>query len=305
MKIAILSRSGAIYSTARLVEEGRARGHKVYVIDPLRCNLLMEKNSPLLQYDKTRIENIDAIVPRIGSSITFYGSAVIRQFEMMNVFTVVNSNALLRSRDKLRSMQLMSRESIDMPKTFFTNMTSNLEVEDMIDAVGGVPIILKVLEGTQGVGVMLLETKNAAISVIQAMNSLHAKVMVQEYIQEAKGADLRVLVINNKIVGAMIREGKDGEFRSNLHRGGSATVVELTPEEERVALNACEAIGLQVAGVDMLRSDRGPLVLEVNSSPGLEGIENATGNNIAKEIILYAEEGVRLQNKAQINRANG
>lgn len=305
MKIAILSRSSYIYSTSRLIEEAKNRGHKVVVVDPLKCNLVMEKNEPNIHVVKHKLERVDAIIPRIGSSITHYGSAVIRQFEMMNVFTALNSNALLRSRDKLRSMQLLSRESIDFPKTFYTNMNSSLEAEEILEFVGGAPIVVKVLEGTQGVGVMLLETKMAAISVIQAMHSLHAKIMVQEYIKEAGGKDLRVLIVNNKVVGAMVREGKEGDFRSNLHRGGTATPAKLSKEERFVALQACKAMGLQVAGVDLIRSDRGPLVLEVNSSPGLEGIEAATGVNIAESIIKFVEHGAKNQSKTKINRING
>lgn len=305
MKIAILSRSSYIYSTSRLIEEAKNRGHKVVVVDPLKCNLVMEKNEPNIHVVKHKLERVDAIIPRIGSSITHYGSAVIRQFEMMNVFTALNSNALLRSRDKLRSMQLLSRESIDFPKTFYTNMNSSLEAEEILEFVGGAPIVVKVLEGTQGVGVMLLETKMAAISVIQAMHSLQAKIMVQEYIKEAGGKDLRVLIVNNKVVGAMVREGKEGDFRSNLHRGGTATQAKLSKEERFVALQACKAMGLQVAGVDLIRSDRGPLVLEVNSSPGLEGIEAATGVNIAESIIKFVEHGAKNQSKTKINRING
>lgn len=305
MKIAILSRSSYIYSTSRLIEEAKNRGHKVVVVDPLKCNLVMEKKEPNIHVVKHKLERVDAIIPRIGSSITHYGSAVIRQFEMMNVFTALNSNALLRSRDKLRSMQLLSRESIDFPKTFYTNMNSSLEAEEILEFVGGAPIVVKVLEGTQGVGVMLLETKMAAISVIQAMHSLHAKIMVQEYIKEAGGKDLRVLIVNNKVIGAMVREGKEGDFRSNLHRGGTATQAKLSKEERFVALQACKAMGLQVAGVDLIRSDRGPLVLEVNSSPGLEGIEAATGVNIAESIIKFVEHGAKNQSKTKINRING
>lgn len=305
MKIAILSRSSYIYSTSRLIEEAKKRDHKVVVVDPLKCNLVMEKNEPNLHVVKHKLERVDAIIPRIGSSITHYGSAVIRQFEMMNVFTALNSNALLRSRDKLRSMQLLSRESIDFPKTFYTNMNSSLEAEEILEFVGGVPIVVKVLEGTQGVGVMLLESKMAAVSVIQAMHSLHAKIMVQEFIEEAGGKDLRVFVVNNKIVGAMVREGKEGDFRSNLHRGGTAQQAKLSKEEKFVALQACKAMGLSVAGVDLIRSNRGPLILEVNSSPGLEGIEAATGVNIAEAIIKYVEHGARTQSKTKINRTNG
>lgn len=305
MKIVILSRSKYIYSTSRLIEEARKRGHRVIVVDPLKCNLVMEKNEPHVHVVKHKLERVDAIIPRIGSSITHYGSAVIRQFEMMNVFTSLKSNSLLRSRDKLRSMQLLSRESIDFPKTFYTNMNSSLEAEEILEFVGDAPIVVKVLEGTQGVGVMLLESKMAAISVIEAMHSMHAKIMVQEFIEEADGKDLRVFVVNNKIVGAMLREGKEGDFRSNLHRGGKGTAVTLSKDEKQIALKACKAMGLEVAGVDMLRSKRGPLILEVNSSPGLEGIETVTGVNIAESIIKYVEHGERIQSKTRINRNSG
>lgn len=305
MKIAILSRSSYIYSTNRLVVEAKKRGHNVIVIDPLKCNLVMEKNEPGIHVVKNKLERVDAIIPRIGYTITDYGSAIIRQFEMMNVFTSLSSNALLRSRDKIRTMQLLSRESIDFPKTFYTNMNTSLEAEEILDFVGGVPVVVKVSEGTQGVGVMLLETKMAAVSVIQAMHSLKAKVMVQEYIEEAEGRDLRVLVVNNKVIGAMERNGKEGDFRSNLHRGGSSKRIRITAEEKRIALKACEAMGLKVAGVDMLRSKRGPLILEINSSPGLEGIEKTTGINIAESIIQFVEHGASIQSKTEINRSEG
>lgn len=305
MKIAILSRSSNIYSTSRLIEEAKKRNHKVIVVDPLKCNLVMEKNEPHIHVVKHKLERMDAIIPRIGSSITHYGSAVIRQFEMMNIFTALNSNALLRSRDKLRSMQLLSRESIDFPKTFYTNMNSSLEAEDILEFVGGIPLVVKVLEGTQGMGVMLLESKMAAISVIQALHSLQAKIMVQEFIKEAGGKDLRLFVVNNKIVGSMVREGKEGDFRSNLHRGGMGTQAKLSKEEKFVALQACKAMGLNIAGVDMIRSNRGPLILELNSSPGLEGIEAVTGVNIAESIIKFVEHGARTQSKTKINRHSG
>lgn len=305
MKLAILSRSKYIYSTNRLVEEAKKRGHRVIVVDPLKCNLVMEKNQPHVHVVKHKLERVDAIIPRIGSSITHYGSAVIRQFEMMNVFTSLRSNGLLRSRDKLRSMQLLSRESIDFPKTFYTNMNSSLEAEEILEFIGGAPLVVKVLEGTQGVGVMLLESKMAAVSVIQAMHSMHAKIMVQEFIEEAGGKDLRVFVVNDEIVGAMVREGKEGDFRSNLHRGGRAYEAILTEEEKEIAIKTCQALGLDIAGVDMIRSKRGPLILEVNSSPGLEGIEKATGNNIAESIIKYVEHGVSTQSIHKFDRFNG
>lgn len=302
MKIAILSRNRNLYSTRRLVQTGIKRGHKIIVIDPLHCNLIMEKNQPQLYYgSKHKLDYVDAIIPRIGSSITFYGSAVIRQFEMMSVFTVTDSNALLRSRDKLRSMQLLSREGLDFPKTVYMNSKTN--VSETIDSVGGVPLIVKSLEGTQGLGVMLLESKKAAVSVIEAFNSIKAETMVQEFIAEAGGADIRVFVVDGKIVGAMKRQGVKGEFRSNLHRGGTATVIELSRKEKNHAIKAAETMGLAVAGVDMLQSERGPLILEVNSSPGLEGIEAATKNDIATDIIKYIERNVNSKTKRK--RAKG
>ncbi len=302
MKIAVLSRNRNLYSTRRLVQTGIKRGHKMIVIDPLHCNLIMEKNQPQLYYgSKHKLDYVDAIIPRIGSSITFYGSAVIRQFEMMNVFSVTDSNALLRSRDKLRSMQLLSREGLDFPKTVYTNARTN--VKEIIDSVGGVPLIVKSLQGTQGLGVMLLESKKAAVSVLEAFNSIKAETMVQEFIAEAGGADIRAFVVDGKIVGAMKRQGVPGEFRSNLHRGGTANVIELTRKERSHAIKAAETMGLAVAGVDMLQSKRGPLILEVNSSPGLEGIEAATNNDIASDIIKYIERNVNSRKKRK--RAKG
>lgn len=302
MKLAILSRNRNLYSTRRLVQTAIKRGHKVIVVDPLYCNLVMEKNQPQLYYGtKHKLDYVDAIIPRIGVSITAYGSAVIRQFEMMNVFSATDSNALLRSRDKLRSMQLLSREGLDFPKTVYTNQRSN--VTEVIDSVGGVPLIVKSLEGTQGLGVMLLESRKAAISVIEAFNSIKAETMVQEFIAEANGADIRAFVVDGKVVGAMKRQGLPGEFRSNLHRGGTANVIELTSKEKKSALLAAETMGLAIAGVDMLQSSRGPLILEVNSSPGLEGIEAATNNDIAGEIIRYVERNVKHPQKRK--RAKG
>jgi len=295
MKIAILSRNKTLYSTRRLIQAAIRRGHRTIVIDPLKCNLVMEKNHPQIYYQNVKLDKIDAIIPRIGTSITFYGSAVIRQFEMMNVFSTVDSNALLRSRDKLRSMQLLSREAIGFPKTVYSNYST--QVEEIIDSVGGVPLIVKSLEGTQGLGVMLLESKKAAVSVIQAFNSIKARTMVQEYIQEAGGADIRAFIVDGKIAGAMKRQGVKGDFRSNLHRGGSAELIKLKRSEKSAALKAAAIMGLDVAGVDMLQSKRGPLVLEVNSSPGLEGIETATQNDIAGDIIEFVERSATKKTK--------
>lgn len=287
MNIIILSRNKNLYSTKRLVEAGEARGHNIQVIDHLKCSIIIEKQNPTLFFEGHKLANIDAIIPRIGSSVTYYGAAVIRQFEMQNVLTTVSSQSLVRSRDKLRSMQLLSTAGLGMPKTAFTNFSNDSDA--IIKQVGGVPLIIKLLEGTQGLGVVLAETKKAAASVIEAFNGLKARVIVQEFIAEAKGADLRAFVVNGEVVGAMKRQGKEGEFRSNLHRGGKADIVELSEEEKHAAIVATKTLGLKVAGVDMLQSDRGPLILEVNSSPGLKGIEQATHFDIAGKIIEFIE----------------
>lgn len=290
MKIAILSRNVNLYSTRRLIEAAKSRKHEVVVIDHLKCVIELEKKKPRIFYNGTYIEDIDAIIPRIGASVTFYGTAVVRQFEMMGVFSSVKSQSLVNSRDKLRSLQILARAGVGLPKTVFTNYTK--DVNHIIESVGGAPLIIKLLEGTQGLGVVLAETHNAANSVIEAFNGLKARVIAQEFVKEAGGADIRAFVVDGHVVGAMKRQGKDGEFRSNLHRGGSAEVIELTDEEELTAIKAAKAIGLGVAGVDMLQSSKGPLVLEVNSSPGLEGIELATKKDIAKAIIKFIERNV-------------
>lgn len=290
MKIGILSRNSKLYSTRRLVEAGEKLGHEMHVIDHLKCDLVIEKKAPSIVYKGNKLEGFDAIIPRIGASVTFYGTAVVRQFEMMKVFTVVESQALVRSRDKLRSLQILSRASLGLPKTVFTNDTRN--VEAIIKEVGGAPLIIKLLEGTQGLGVVLAENAKAAESVLEAFHGLQARVIVQEFIKESKGADIRAFVVDGQVVGAMKRQAKEGEFRSNLHRGGSAEIIELTDEEENMAIKAAKAMGLGVAGVDMLQSARGPLILEVNSSPGLEGIERATGQDIAKKIMKYISRNV-------------
>ncbi len=290
MKIVILSRNGALYSTKRLVEAAEQKGHEALVVDPLKCNIEIEKKNPRIFYNGHYLENVDAVIPRIGASITFYGTAVVRQFEMMKVFTAVESQALIRSRDKLRSMQILARAGVGLPKTVFTNYSK--DVEQVVESVGGAPLVIKLLEGTQGLGVVLAETQNAAKSIIEAFNGLKARVIAQEFIAEAGGADIRAFVVEGNVVGAMKRQGKKGEFRSNLHRGGSASIIDLTEEERNTALKAARVLGLGVAGVDMLQSSHGPLVLEVNSSPGLEGIEGATGKDIAREIISYVERNV-------------
>ncbi len=290
MKIAILSRNSKLYSTKRLVEAAEELGHQVVVVDPLNCAIELESKKPRIFYEGEFLDDIDAIIPRIGASVTFYGTAVVRQFEMMNVFTAVKSESLVNSRDKLRSLQILAKAGVGLPKTVFTNYAN--DVDYVIDAVGGAPLVLKLLEGTQGLGVVLAETYNAANSVLEAFNGLKARVIAQEFIAESGGADLRAFVVNGVVVGAMKRQGKEGEFRSNLHRGGSANIIKLSKEEEETAINSAKAMGLGVAGVDMLQSKNGPLVLEVNSSPGLEGIEAATGKDIAKEIIQYIEKNV-------------
>ena len=290
MNIVILSRNPNLYSTKRLVEAAKKRKHNVDVIDPLKCEIIIEKKNPAVLYKGKPLENIDAIIPRIGASVTFYGTAVVRQFEMMKIFSTVESQALVRSRDKLRSLQVLSRAGLGMPKTVFSNYTK--DVAEVIEYVGGAPLVIKLLEGTQGLGVVLAETNNAAESVLEAFNGLQARVIVQEFIKESKGADIRVFVVDGNVVGAMKRQGKEGEFRSNLHRGGSANIIELSDDEENAALKAAKSLGLGICGVDMLQSARGPLILEVNSSPGLEGIETATKKDIANTIIRYIERNV-------------
>jgi len=290
MKIAILSRNPKLYSTKRLVEAAKQKGHEVIVVDHLKCIIELEKKNPRIYYNGIFLDDIDAIIPRIGASVTFYGTAVVRQFEMMKVFSAVESQALVRSRDKLRSLQILARAGVGLPKTVFTNYTK--DVDHVIQSVGGAPLVLKLLEGTQGLGVVLAETHNAANSVIEAFNGLKARVIAQQFIKESGGADIRAFVVDGVVVGAMKRQGKEGEFRSNLHRGGSASIIELSDQEELTALKATKAMGLGVAGVDMLQSESGPLVLEVNSSPGLEGIETATKKDIAREIIKYLERNV-------------
>ena len=288
MKIAILSRNPKLYSTRRLVEAAQNRGHEVIVVDHLKCDLIIEAGQPAILYKGAVLTNIDAIIPRIGASVTFYGTAVVRQFEMMKVKSAVGSQAIVRSRDKLRCMQILSRAGLGMPKTAFTNYSK--DSKKLVDQVGGSPCVIKLLEGTQGLGVVLAETDKAAESVIEAFHNLKARIIVQEFIAESKGADIRAFVVNGQVVGAMKRQGKEGEFRSNLHRGGSGMLIKLTAAEKAATLLAAKTLDLQVAGVDMLQSKRGPLILEVNSSPGLEGIEKATRLDIAGKIIAYTEK---------------
>lgn len=287
MKIAILSRGPKLYSTRRLVEAAEQRGHEVVVLDHLKCVLVIEKGNPHIFYNGKEVIGIDAIIPRIGTSVTFYGAAVVRQFEQMKVFSSVESQALVRSRDKLRSLQLLAKAGIGMPKTAFASAPRN--IDNVLEQVGGAPVVIKLLEGTQGIGVILAETHKSAKSVIESFMALKANILVQEFIKEAGGADIRAFIVDGKIVGAMKRQGAPGEFRSNLHRGGKANVLELSKEERETAIKAAKKLGLAIAGVDMLQSARGPLVMEVNSSPGLEGIEGATGVDIAGKIIEYVE----------------
>jgi ribosomal protein S6--L-glutamate ligase len=291
VKIGILSTNKNLYSTRRLVEAGVARGHDMPVYNHRRCYMNIMSSSPSVHYNGEAIEGVDAIIPRIGASITFHGAAVVRQFEVMNIYSVNESVAITRSRDKLRSLQLLSRKGIGLPKTGFANAPG--DTDDLLKLVGGAPVVIKLLEGTQGVGVVLAETKKAAESVIEAFRGLKANFMVQEFIKEAGGADIRCFVIGDKVVASMMRKGKEGEFRSNLHRGGTASLVKITPEERKTAVRSARIMGLNVAGVDLLRSDRGPVVMEVNSSPGLEGIEAATGKDVASMVIQFIEKNAR------------
>jgi ribosomal protein S6--L-glutamate ligase len=294
MKIALLSRNAKLYSTRRLKEVAEARGHQVKIIDVLRVYMNIASHNPTIHYKGEKLEKFDAVIPRIGASVTFYGSSVLRQFEMMGVYPLNESVAITRSRDKLRSLQLLSRKGIGLPLTGFANKPD--DIKDMIKMVGGAPLVVKLLEGTQGIGVVLAETQKAAESVIEGFMGVKANILVQEYIKEAGGADIRCLVIGGKVVASMKRQAAAGEFRSNLHRGGSATLIRITPEERSTAVRAAKIMGLNVAGVDLLRSNHGPVVMEVNSSPGLEGIENATGKDIAGMIIDHIEKNAETGN---------
>jgi len=288
MKIAILSRNKKLYSTRRLVEACEQRGHEPVVLDVLRTYMNVASSKPEVHFKGEVLPQFDAVIPRIGASVTFYGTAVLRQYEMTGAFPLNESVAISRSRDKLRSLQLLSRKGIGMPNSGFAHSPD--DIQDLIKMVGGAPLVIKLLEGTQGIGVVLAETKKAAESVIEAFMGLNANILVQEYIKEAGGADIRCLVVGNKVVAAMKRQAQAGEFRSNLHRGGSSSLVKITPAERATAVKAARIMGLNVAGVDILRSERGPLVMEVNSSPGLEGIETSTGKDVAGMIIEYIEK---------------
>lgn len=289
MRIAILSRGASLYSTARLKEAALDRGHEAAVVDYLRCYMDITARRPKVLYKGEEV-GPHAVIPRIGASYTFYGTAVVRQFEMADVFTLNSSDGISRSRDKLRSMQILSRAGVGLPTTSFAH--SIQDVNGLLEVVGGTPVVVKLLEGTQGLGVVLAETKKAAESVIGAFRQLDANILVQQYIKEAGGSDIRAFVVGGKVVAAMRRRGAPGDFRSNLHRGGTAEVIKLTPSERSTAVRAAKSLGLNVAGVDMLQSEEGPMVLEVNSSPGLEGIENASGVDIADLIIEYIEDNV-------------
>ena len=291
MKLAILSRNRKLYSTRRLIEAAQLRGHSVSVVDPLRCYMRISPGLAEIHYRGRVLEGFDAIIPRIGASITFYGMAVVRQFESMGVYTVNGSDAIGRARDKLRSMQLLSQQGIGMPTTVYADSPD--DTEDLVAMLGEPPHVLKLVEGTQGQGVVLAETQSASISLAEAFRGVKAHFLMQEFIREAKGADLRAFVVGGKVVATMMRQAREGEFRSNLHRGGSALRVKLNREEHQTAIRAAATMGLGVAGVDLLRSDRGPLVLEVNSSPGLEGIEAASGVDVAGAVIEHIERSIR------------
>jgi len=287
MKIGILSRSPHSYSTQRLVEAGKQRGHEILVLDHLQCVLVIEKGRPHIYYKGEEVTGLNGVIPRIGASVTFYGAAVIRQLEMMKIFSAVESQSLVRSRDKLRCLQLLAKAGINIPKSAFASTPKH--VDNVIDVVGGTPVVIKLLEGTQGIGVILAETRNSAKSVIEAFLDVEVNILVQEFIKESGGEDIRAFVVDGQVVGAMKRKGAEGDFRSNLHRGGTATLVKLTAEEKALAIKSAKRLGLGIAGVDMLQSKKGLLVNEVNSSPGLEGIEKATGVDIAGKIIEYVE----------------
>jgi len=294
MKIALMARNPGLYSHKRLVEAAEQRGHEINVIDTMRVYVHIASHRPEMYYRGEKVEGYDAVIPRIGASVTFFGTAVLRQFEMMGVYPLNESVAISRSRDKLRSHQLMARKGIGLPVTVFAHSTSR--ADEIVEMLGGAPVIIKLLEGTQGIGVVLGETTAAAKSMIQAFGGLKANILVQEFIKEAGSSDIRCLVVGDKVVASMMRKGAEGDFRSNLHRGGSAQTVKITPEERSVAVRAAQVMGLNVCGVDMLRSNHGPVVMEVNSSPGLEGVEKATGKDVAGSIITFLEKNAKSGN---------
>ena len=291
MKIAMLARNPKLYSHRRLVEAGEARGHEVKILNTLRCTMNITSHRPSILYNGETLSGFDAVIPRIGASITHYGLAVLRQFEMMGVWPLNESVAVGRSRDKLRSMQIFAKHGLGLPITAFAHDPK--QTEEVLKIVGGAPAVIKLLEGTQGIGVVLSETSNSAKSVIEAFRGLNVNILVQEFIKEAGSSDIRIFVVGGKVVAAMMRTGAEGDFRSNLHRGGSAKMIKITPEERSTALRAAKVMGLNVAGVDILRSNHGPVIMEVNSSPGLEGIENATGKDVAGQIIEFIEKNAK------------
>ncbi|MEZ5892184.1 MAG: 30S ribosomal protein S6--L-glutamate ligase [Parvularculaceae bacterium] len=291
MKLALMCRNAGLYSHKRIVEAAEARGHDIDVVDHLRCYINITSHRPTVRYRGEELPLYDAVIPRIGASVTFYGTAVLRQFEMMGVYPVNESVAISRSRDKLRSLQLLARKGIGLPVTVFAHKTS--QAEEILDMIGGAPVIIKLLEGTQGIGVVLGETQKAAESIIQAFAGANTNILVQEFIKEAGGEDIRCIVLGDKVVASMKRKGREGDFRSNLHRGGSAQKVKITPQERATAIGAAKAMGLNFCGVDMLRSNHGPVVMEVNSSPGLEGMEKASGVDVAGQLIEFIEKNAK------------
>ncbi len=291
MKFALMCRNAELYSHKRIVEAAVERGHEVDVINHLRCYVNITSHRPQIHYQGIILPKYDAVIPRIGASVTFFGTAVLRQFEMMGVYPVNESVAITRSRDKLRSLQLLSRKGIGLPITVFAHRTS--KADELLDIIGGAPVVIKLLEGTQGIGVVLGETQAAASSIIQAFGGVNTNILIQEFVKEAKGEDIRCLVVGGKVVAAMKRTGKSGDFRSNLHQGGSAETVKITPTERQTAVSAAKIMGLNVCGVDLLRSAHGPVVMEVNSSPGLEGVEKATGIDVASKIIKFIEDNAK------------
>ncbi|WJV55500.1 30S ribosomal protein S6--L-glutamate ligase [Pectobacteriaceae bacterium CE90] len=300
MKIAILSRDGSLYSCERLREAATERRHSIEIIDPLSCYMNINSAAPSVHYRGRQLDRYDAVIPRIGTAITFYGTAVLRQFEMLGSFVLNNAVAVIRARDKLHSLQLLARQGIDLPITGFAHSPD--DTGDLIKMVGGAPLVVKLVEGTQGIGVVLAETQQAAESVIDAFRGLNAHILVQEYIREAEGKDIRCLVIGDRVVAAIERQAKPGDFRSNLHRGGSANRVQISSQERAIAVKAAKTLGLNVAGVDILRAKRGPLVMEVNASPGLEGIETTTGLDIAGMMIEFIEQHRHVVSRSAGNR---
>ncbi len=288
MKIAVMCRNADLYSHRRLLEAGKERGHDMEVVNHIKCYINISAHRPAIHYEGRKLEGFEAVIPRIGASVTFFGTAVLRQFEVMGVYPVNESVAITRSRDKLRSLQLLARKGIGLPVTVFAHRTS--KAEELLDLVGGAPVVIKLLEGTQGIGVVLGETPKAAESIIQAFGGVRTNILVQEFIKEAGGEDIRCLVVGDRVVASMVRKGKEGDFRSNLHRGGSAQTIKITPQERATAVGAANVMGLNFCGVDLLRSNHGPVVMEVNSSPGLEGVETATGIDVAGQVIEYIEK---------------